>query len=332
MSLRAEILEQPEVAARFLERAPLIVGPLAEAIRARDVEHVVIAARGTSDHAAIYAQYVLGIRHALSVGLGTPSVISLYGAEPRLDRSLVIGISQSGASPDVVGVIEAGRRQGAPTLAITNDPRSPLALAAETTIDLGAGPELAIAATKTYTTELLAIASLSVALSGDPADAAALSAMPDAMKKGDQPPIGPVLVAAHELLDQLYEETERLLREKEPAIHHLAEALIARDELIGDELEEVFAEVEAAHPELLTKFERRLIQFREFAPLPFGPETWAPPPTTPEEAEQPAASIERPAWQPPREEAARSGVPGTGPGMPPRPGMSPDSIPPWATR
>jgi cell division protease FtsH len=140
------------------------------------------------------------------------------------------------------------------------------------------------------------------------------------MKKGDQPPIGPVLVAAHELLDQLYEETERLLHEKEPAIHHLAEALIARDELIGDELEEVFAEVEAAHPELLAKFERKLIQFREFAPLPNAPETWAPPPTTPEEAQQPAASMERPAWQPPR-----------GGGID-APGMSPDSIPPWATR
>jgi glucosamine--fructose-6-phosphate aminotransferase (isomerizing) len=124
---------------------------------------------------------VLGVRHGLSVGLGTPSVISLYGAEPRLDRALVIGISQSGASPDVVAVIEAGRRQGAPTLAVTNDPASPLARAAETSIDLGAGPELAVAATKTYTTELLAIAALSAAMSGDPADAAALGAIPGAM-------------------------------------------------------------------------------------------------------------------------------------------------------
>ena len=114
MTLRDEILEQPEVAARFLRRAPEVVGPLVESMRAHDVDHVVIAARGTSDHAAIYAQYVLGVRHALSVGLGTPSVISLYGAQPRLDRSLVVGISQSGASPDVVAVIEAGRAQGAP--------------------------------------------------------------------------------------------------------------------------------------------------------------------------------------------------------------------------
>jgi glutamine---fructose-6-phosphate transaminase (isomerizing) len=182
MTLRDEILEQPDVAARFLRQAADVVGPLADALRARDVDHVVIAARGTSDHAAIYAQYVLGVRHDLSVGLGTPSVISLYGAQPRLDRSLVIGISQSGASPDVVAVIEAGRRQGAPTLAITNDPASPLAAAAETTIDLGAGPELAIAATKTYTTELLAIAALSAAMSGDPSDAAALDAIPDALR------------------------------------------------------------------------------------------------------------------------------------------------------
>lgn len=187
MILRDEILSQAEVAARFLERVPAMVEPLAAEIRARGVDHVVIAGRGTSDHAAIYAQYVLGIRHGLSVGLGTPSVISLYGARPRLDRSLVIGISQSGASPDVVSVVAEGRRQGAPTVAITNDPRSPLALAAETNIDLGIGPERAIAATKTYTTELLAIAALSVALgtgapaADRPSDAAGLAAIPDAL-------------------------------------------------------------------------------------------------------------------------------------------------------
>lgn len=181
MILRDEIREQPDVAARFLARAPDIVGPLAEAIRARDIDQVVIAARGTSDHAAIYAQYVLGVRHGLSVGLGTPSIVSLYGAEPRLDRALVVGISQSGASPDVAAVLEAGRRQGAPTLAITNHPDSLLARTAETTIDLGIGPERAIAATKTYTAQLLAVAALSAALTADPADATDLAAIPDAL-------------------------------------------------------------------------------------------------------------------------------------------------------
>ena len=183
MTLRDEIHQQPEVAARFLASAPEVVGPIARRLREGGIDHVVVAARGTSDHAAIYAQYVLGIRHDLSVGLSTPSVISLYGASPRLDRSVVIAISQSGASPDVVAVIEAGRAQGAPTLAITNDPASPLAMAAEATIALGAGPELAIAATKTYTTELLAIAALSAAMTDDPADAAALAAIPESIAR-----------------------------------------------------------------------------------------------------------------------------------------------------
>jgi len=180
MSLRDEILEQPEALRRQLGSSGSSLAALADRLRADPVETVVVAARGTSDHAAIYAQYVLGVRDGLSVGLATPSVVSLYGAEPRLRQSLVVGISQSGASPDIVGVVAAGRRAGAPTLAITNDPASPLAGAAEFVVDLAAGPERAVAATKTYTTSLLSIARLSVALDPDPDAAAALDAVPDA--------------------------------------------------------------------------------------------------------------------------------------------------------
>ena len=136
--------------------------------------------------------------------------------------------------------------------------------------------------------------------------------------KPNEPPIGPIIVAAHELLDQLYEETERLLREKEPAIHHLAKALIERDELIGDELEEVFAEVEAAHPNLLDKFERRVLHFRDFAPMPPDlPEAWTPPPPTPDEDQT-------------QEPAARGGV--AHGGDPRAPGVDPNAVPPWANR
>ncbi len=181
MTLRDEILEQPEAAARFLATQSGPVAALADAIRARDIEHVVIVARGTSDHAAIYAQYVLGIRHGLTAGLATPSVVSVYGADPGLRHSLVIAISQSGASPDIVAVVDAARRQGAPTVALTNDPDSPLGVAADWTIALSAGPERAIAATKTYTTSVLAIAALSAALSDDEADRAAVAAVPDAI-------------------------------------------------------------------------------------------------------------------------------------------------------
>ncbi len=178
MSLRDEILEQPDALRRQLAAPSPGLDALAARLRMDAVDSVVVAARGTSDHAAIYAQYVLGVRNGLSVGLATPSIVSLYDAEPRVARSLVVGISQSGASPDIVGIVAAARRQGAPTLAITNDPESALAREAEHVLDLAAGPELAIAATKTYTTSLLAIARLSLALDPDPGGADALAALP----------------------------------------------------------------------------------------------------------------------------------------------------------
>jgi cell division protease FtsH len=142
-------------------------------------------------------------------------------------------------------------------------------------------------------------------------------------------PPQPVIIGAHDLLDQLYDETDRLLREKEPALHHLAKALIERDELIGDELEDVFREVETAHPQLKDKFERRIIPFRNFAP-PERPivEGWAPPAAAQQEAAaEPAASVPGasgvPVWEAPIGD------------RPPRvrrdgPGMPTDIVPPWA--
>jgi glucosamine--fructose-6-phosphate aminotransferase (isomerizing) len=181
MTLRNEIRDQPEVAARFLAEQGENVEAIAGSLRDRPPRHVVIAARGTSDHAAVYAQYVLGVRHGWTVGLGAPSIVSIYGATPDVRDALVIGISQSGASPDIVALIAEARAQGAPTIAITNEPESALAVAADRTIALGAGPERAIAATKTYTAELLAIALLSAALTDDAADRAAVAAIPDTL-------------------------------------------------------------------------------------------------------------------------------------------------------
>jgi glucosamine--fructose-6-phosphate aminotransferase (isomerizing) len=181
MSLHDEIREQPAAARRQLASSPDALDALAARLRSKPVASVVIAARGTSDHAAIYAQYVLGVRNRLSVGLATPSVVSVYGAEIDVRDSLVIGISQSGESPDIVAVVAAAAHQGAPTLAITNDPSSPLAVAADHVVDLAAGPELAIAATKTYTTSLLAIGRLSLALAPDPEADRALAELPDAI-------------------------------------------------------------------------------------------------------------------------------------------------------
>jgi glucosamine--fructose-6-phosphate aminotransferase (isomerizing) len=189
--LLAEIREQPEVADRLLRSARAVTGEVAEAVQHRGIGLVVIAARGTSDHAAVYAQYVLGSRNGLTVALAAPSLTTLYGAAPQYGNALVIGVSQSGQSPDVVGVVDAARHQGALTLAITNERGSPLAMRAEHVLDLAAGEERSVAATKTYTAELLAVALLSAALeqrqdpgAGAPtaADAqASLAAVPEAL-------------------------------------------------------------------------------------------------------------------------------------------------------
>jgi glucosamine--fructose-6-phosphate aminotransferase (isomerizing) len=182
MSLRAEILESPAAVERLLATAVDPLTRLAEEVRRREIDTAFIAARGTSDHAATYAQYVLGIRNELAVGLATPSVQSLYGARPRVGGALVIGISQSGRSPDVVEVIASAREQGALTLALTNELDSPLAEAAFACVSLEAGPELAVAASKTYVTELAAIALFSDLLRGAAASSQ-LTALPEALQR-----------------------------------------------------------------------------------------------------------------------------------------------------
>lgn len=179
MHLHREIHEQPDVLARLLENGRIVAERLAAAMRERAIDHVIIAARGTSDNAARYAQYVLGGRNRLPVGLATPSLFTIYKTPPRFGRALVLGISQSGQSPDIVTVLAEARRQGVLTAAITNAPTSPLAQAADAVLDLGAGEERAVAATKTYTAQLAAIALLSVALDGDEEAQTLLARVPD---------------------------------------------------------------------------------------------------------------------------------------------------------
>jgi glutamine---fructose-6-phosphate transaminase (isomerizing) len=182
VTLRSELGESPAVVERLLDRAAGRIDEVADAVRARDLDLAVIAARGTSDHAALYGQYVLGARNGILVAPATPSLVSIYGAPPRMGHALVIGISQSGRSPDVVEVVEASRRQGAVTVAITNNPGSELAAAAEHVVDLDAGEERAVAATKTYVAQIAALAMLSSALTGDRAARDQLEGVPAAMR------------------------------------------------------------------------------------------------------------------------------------------------------
>ena len=178
MALRSEIFEQPSVLERLLRAQAEPVRAMADAIEGAGVRWIFVAARGTSDNAALYGKYLWGSINRLPVALAAPSLFTAYHAPPALAGSLVVGISQSGQSPDIVSVVAEGRRQGALTLAITNDPISPLAEAAELVLDLATGPERAVAATKTYTAQLLAIALLSAALAGDEERFAALERLP----------------------------------------------------------------------------------------------------------------------------------------------------------
>lgn len=182
--MAADIAEQPAVLTRLVEERASAIAEVAKVIAQRRPRLVLYTARGTSDHAALYAAYLTEIRLGIPAGLVSPSAITVYGARPDLSGALVVGVSQSGGSPDLVEVTRVARRAGAHTLAVTNAPDSPLAQAAELTIDIAAGPERAIAATKTYTAELLALLMLVEGIrAGDgvlPAsERAAVAALPD---------------------------------------------------------------------------------------------------------------------------------------------------------
>ncbi len=164
MSTHSEILEQPARLEALLKSQRAAVEAVAAAMHTRGVPYVFLAARGTSDNAGRYANYLLGAMNHLPLALATPSLFTYYQSPPRLGGAMVVGISQSGQSPDIVSVMEEGKRQGCLTVGITNAPDSPLGRAADFIIDLQTGPELGVAATKTYTAELMAIAMLSAAL------------------------------------------------------------------------------------------------------------------------------------------------------------------------
>ncbi|GDY30256.1 SIS domain-containing protein [Gandjariella thermophila] len=154
--MAAEIAEQPAVLGGLLARRAEITS-VAERVRDRRPRFALLAARGSSDHAALYAKYLIEVLLQLPAGLVSPSTTTLYGAQPDLAGVLLVSVSQSGGSPDLLEVTESARRRGALTIAVTNTPGSPLEQAAELAVDIGAGTELAVAATKTYSATLLAL-------------------------------------------------------------------------------------------------------------------------------------------------------------------------------
>lgn len=178
-----EIHEQPQILERFLRTQQEVMRALAAEIKRRDITHVVISARGTSDNAGRYATYTLGGFNRLPVALATPSLHTVYGMPPLFRNALVLGISQSGKSPDIVSVLAEAQQQGALTAAITNAPQSDLAAAADFVIDVQAGNELAVAATKSYTSQVAAVALLSATLAEDHHRLEELLALPAAVAR-----------------------------------------------------------------------------------------------------------------------------------------------------
>src|SRR5438128_5367761 len=158
--LEAELREQPEALSRLLGRQAEAARAAARLFHRRDLRYVLIASRGSSSNVARYAQYLLGRAHRVPVMFATPSLYTIYEQPPRLTGAVVVGISQSGASPDVASVLAEARRQGRPTIALTNVADSPLAQEADAVLPLEAGEEHAVAATKTYVNSLGAIALL----------------------------------------------------------------------------------------------------------------------------------------------------------------------------
>ena len=168
--LEEELAEQPSALGRLIERQSAAARDVAALLARDDVRYVLIASRGSSSNAARYAQYLLGRAHRVPVMFATPSLYTIYEQPPRLDGAAVIGISQSGASPDVASVLAEARRQGRPTVALTNVADSPLARQADLVLGLEAGDEHAVAATKTYLNSLGAVALVFAAADGGEAE------------------------------------------------------------------------------------------------------------------------------------------------------------------
>lgn len=162
-----EIREQPAALERTLKEELPAIEKLRERFRTRKPRYILLAARGTSDNAAQFGRYLLEITTGIPVSLAAPSIFTLYQASVNLDGALVIAISQSGESTDTNLVLERAREQGVPTIGITNEPASSLARLAEFSFLVRAGKEKSVAATKTYTGQLLMLYLLAYALGAE---------------------------------------------------------------------------------------------------------------------------------------------------------------------
>lgn len=178
-----EIKQQPEILQKILETETENIKKLAKEIAKRKIKYIVLAARGSSDNACLYGKYLFGSICRLPVCLSTPSLFTIYKTPPVMKDSLVIGISQSGQSPDIISVIEEANKQGVLTASITNDVSSPLAASSHYILNCHSGKEKSIAATKTYTSQLMILAILAAVYSNKKNSLIDLNSLPELIYK-----------------------------------------------------------------------------------------------------------------------------------------------------
>lgn len=165
-----EIAEQPSALERTISEETSKYGRLRGFLRERDIQLIVIVARGSSDNASLFGRYLLEISCGIPVSLCAPAVFTLYNAKLNLSKALVIGVSQSGEGTDINTVLESAKQAGALTLAVTNEAASTMAGIADEALLIHAGREKSVAATKTYTGQMLHFYMLAEALGGNAPD------------------------------------------------------------------------------------------------------------------------------------------------------------------
>ena len=197
-----EAAEAPAVVERLLAANRPLAQALGASLRANPPRAVVTCARGSSDHAATYAKYLIETSTGVITSSAALSVSSVYASEPKLEDVLYLAISQSGKSPDLLAAVEAAKQAGALVVALVNDEASPLAALADHVLPLHAGPEISVAATKSYIAALAAIAQLIAAWSQDVELEAALETLPATLRQAwplDWSPAAERLQSAHNL-------------------------------------------------------------------------------------------------------------------------------------
>lgn len=151
----AEIAEQPAALERTIAEERGKIAKLGKLLKARDIDLIVLVARGSSDNAALFGRYLLEITTGIPVSLSAPSVHTIYGAKLRLDHALVVGVSQSGEGEDINHVLESARASGAYTIGITNERASSMTRVVDETLLTHGGRERSVAATRTFTGQML---------------------------------------------------------------------------------------------------------------------------------------------------------------------------------